>query len=228
MTKKLYYMVAKDLLSECRALRTWPAMLLLGIVVALMFAMQMDLPPDRQRQVAGSLLWLTIFFAGTLALDRSFAAEREDGCWEGLACYPVAPMAVYLAKLTVNVIALTALECVLIPLFVTLTDVPLLAHPRAIIAVALLGNLGLAAVGTLLSAVANGAPACGSRQSSYLLPLLVLPAVVPLVLGAAEATRLAVENDFGPDWWRWVQLLAAFAVVFVTAGTVLFEFAVEE
>ena len=79
-----------------------------------------------------------------------------------------------------------------------------MAHPGPIIAVAVLGNLGIAAVGTLLSAVANT-----GRQSSYLLPLLVLPTVIPLVLGAAEATRLAVEHDFGPDWWRWVQLLAA-------------------
>jgi heme exporter protein B len=155
MTRKLYYLVAKDLLGECRGLRTWPAMLLLGVVVAMMFAMQMDLPPERQRQVAGSLLWLTIFFAGSLALDRSFAAERDDGCWEGLFCYPVSPPAVYLAKLFVNVVALAALECVLIPLFALLTDVPLLAHPVPIIAIALLGNLGLAAVGTLLSAVAN-------------------------------------------------------------------------
>ena len=122
-----------------------------------------------------------------------------------------------------NVIALAALECVLIPLFAILTDAPLLAHPGPIITVAVLGNLGIAAVGTLLSAVANT-----GRQSSYLLPLLVLPTVIPLVLGAAEATRLAVEHDFSQDWWRWVQLLAAFAIVFITAGIVLFEFAVEE
>ena len=221
--KKLYWIVSKDLLSECRSLRVWPAMLLLGVVVALMFAMQADLPPDRLRQVVGGLLWLTIFFAGTLALDRSFAVEREDGCWEGLLCYPVSPTYIYLAKLIVNVVALAALECVLIPLFAVLTDVPLLAHPGPIVAVAVLGNLGLAAVGTLLSAVANT-----GRQSTYLLPLLTLPAVVPLVLGAAEATRLAVAEDFGPDWWRWVQMLAAFAVIFVAAGVALFEFAVEE
>ena len=221
--KKLYWMVSKDLLSECRSLRVWPAMLLLGVVVAMMFAMQVDLPPDRLRQIVGGLLWLTIFFAGTLALDRSFAAERDDGCWEGLLSYPVSPTTVYLAKLTVNVIALAALECVLIPLFAILTDAPLLAHPGPIISVAVLGNLGIAAVGTLLSAVANT-----GRQSSYLLPLLVLPAVIPLVLGAAEATRLAVEHDFSQDWWRWVQLLAAFAIIFITAGIVLFEFAVEE
>src|SRR5271167_4616631 len=121
MTKKVYCLVAKDLLSECRALRTWPAMLLLGVVLTLMIAMQTDLPPEWKRQIAGSLLWLTIFFAGTLALDRSFAAEREDGCWEGLFCYPVSPTAVYLAKLIVNVVALAALECVLLPLFAILT-----------------------------------------------------------------------------------------------------------
>jgi heme exporter protein B len=223
VAQKLYWMVSKDLLAECRSLRVWPAMLLLGVVVALMFAMQGDLPPAQMRQIVGGLLWLTIFFAGTLVLDRSFAAEREDGCWEGLLCYPVSPATIYLAKLAVNIIALAALECALIPLFAILTGVPLLAHPAPILAVAVLGNLGIAAVGTLLSAVANT-----GRQSSYLLPLLVLPAIIPLVLGAADATRLALEHDFGPAWWRWVQLLAAFAIIFITAGIALFEFAVEE
>jgi heme exporter protein B len=221
--QKLYWLVCKDLLAERRSLRVWPAMLLLGVVVALMFAMQTEIPAEHKRQIVGGLLWLTVFFAGALALDRSFAAERDDGCWEGLLSYPVSPTAIYLAKLTVNMIALTALECVLVPLFAILSDVPLLAHPGAIIAVAVLGNLGIAAVGTLLSVVANT-----GRQSSYLLPLLVLPTIIPLVLGAAEATRLAVEQDFGPAWWRWVQLLGAFAVIFISAGIALFEFAVEE
>src|SRR5208283_1701316 len=115
-------------ISECRSLRVWPAMLLLGVVVALMFAMQADLPPDRLRQIVGGLLWLAIFFAGTLALDRSLAAEREDGCWEGLLLYPLSATTIYLAKLAVNVIAMAALQCVLIPLFALLSDVPLLAR----------------------------------------------------------------------------------------------------
>jgi heme exporter protein B len=198
-------------------------MLLLGIVVALTFAGQMDLPPEQQRRVAGGLLWLAIFFAGMLALDRSFASEREDGCWDGLRLYPVSTSTVYLAKLAVNVVALAALQCVLVPLFVVLSGVPLLAHPAATVLVALLGNLALAAVGTLLSALA-----AGIRQSAYLLPLLVLPMAVPVVLGAAEATRLAADGDFGPEWWRWIQLLAAFAVLFVTLGMVLFDFVVED
>jgi len=220
---KLWWMIHKDLISECRARLVWPAMLLMGVVVAVVFSVQMDLLPQQRPRMIGGLLWLAIFFAGMLAIDRSFAAEREQGCWEALRLYPVPPTAVYLAKLTVNVIALAALQCILIPLFVVLSDVPLLAYPGAMLLVALLGNLGIAAVGTLLSALTGGI-----RQNGNLLVLLVLPMVIPVVLAAAEATRLIALGDFGPAWWRWIQLLGAFAVVFITAGTILFDFAIEE
>ncbi len=223
MVMKLWCIVAKDLVSECRARRVWPAMLLLGIVVAWTFAGQMDLPETERLHVAGGLLWLAIFFAGMLAMDRSFAAEREDGCWEGLLAFPVSTAAVYLAKLAVNAIALAALECVLIPLFAVLSGVALFAHPAAILLVAGLGTLGLSAAGTLLGAVSAQA-----KQSAYLLPTLVLPMAIPVVLGAAEATRLAAEGDFGVAWWRWIQLLAAFAALFITLGIVLFDFVVQD
>ncbi len=223
MATKLWWIIHKDLASECRAHRVWPAMLLLGIVVALVFSVQMDLLPDQKQRMVGSLLWLAIFFAGMMAMDRCLASEHEEGCWEGLLTYPVSPSTIYLAKLAVNFVALAAIQCVLIPLFAVLSDVPLLAHPWAMLLIALLGNLGMAAVGTLLSALANAI-----RRGGGLAVLLVLPAVIPVVLAAAEATRLMVEGDFGPAWWRWIQLLGAFAVVFVTAGTVLFDFVVEE
>ena len=223
MAAKLWWLIHKDLISESRGRRVWPAMLLFGTVVALVFSVQMDLLATEKQRLVGGLLWLAIFFAGMLAIDRSFASEREDGCWEGLLLYPISPTAVYVAKLAVNVVALGALQCVLIPLFVVLSDVPLLAQPGAMLLVAILGNLGIAAVGTLLSALATGIPRGGS-----LLALLVLPTVIPVVIAAAEATRLIAQGDLGAEWWRWVQLLGAFAVIFITAGVVLFDFAIED
>ena len=89
--------------------------------------------------------------------------------------------------------------------------------------VAGLGNIGIAAVATLLSALA-----AGLGRGANLLVVLVLPLVIPVVLAAAEATRLLAENHVDEVWWRWVQLLGAFAIVYVTAGTVLFEHAIEE
>jgi heme exporter protein B len=198
-------------------------MLLLGVVVALVFSLQMDLLPEQKQRLLGGLLWLAIFFAGMVAIDRSFAAEREEGCWEGLLLYPIRPAAVYLAKLAVNAVALAACQGVLIPLFAVLSGVSLGTHPWAVLLVAVLGNLGLAAVGTLLSALC-----AGMRQSGSLLALLVLPMAVPVVFAAAEATRLIAADDLGAEWWRWVQLLAGCAIVFVTAGAVLFDYLIED
>jgi heme exporter protein B len=216
-------MIRKDLLSEYRARRVWPAMLLLGILVALVFTLQMDLLPGQQRRIAGGLLWLAVFFAGILALDRSFALEGEDGCGEGLLLYPLSPTLVYLAKLVVNVLALAALELILIPVFIVLSGVPLWTHPGLLLLVAALGNLGIAAVGTPLSALAAKIP-----RGAHLSALLIFPMVIPVVLAASEATRLIAEDDFGAEGWRWIQFLAAFAVVFVVAGIALFDFLVED
>ena len=86
----------------------------------------------------------------------------------------------------------------------------------------LLANLGLAAAGTLVSALALGG------RGANLLVLLTLPVSIPVLLAAAECTRLAVEGPVDEVWWRWIQLLAAFAVIFVTTGTLLFEYAIED
>lgn len=223
MAAKIWWIIHKDLMSECRARRVWPAMVLLGALVALVFGLQMDLPADGKRQIVGSLLWLATVLAGTPGIDRSFASEREDGCWEGLLLCPISSTTVYLGKFAVNVVMLAGLQCVLIPLFAVFSDVPLLAHPWAMLLLAGLGNVAIASVGTLLGAVTAGA-----RQGGNLLVLLMLPLVVPVVIAAAEATRLMMESDFGTPWWCWVQLLGGFAIVFTTAGMMLFDFVIED
>lgn len=223
MAAKLWWIIHKDLTCEYRARLVWPAMALLGALVALVFSMQMDLPAEGKRRTIGGVLWLATVLAGTLGLDRSFAGEREQGCFEGLRLMPISSTVVYLGKLAVNFVALTGLQCILVPLLVVFSGVPLLAHPWAMLLIAVLGNLAIASAGTLLGAVAGGV-----RHGGGLLMLLVLPMVVPVVLAAAEATRLMVDGDFGDQWWRWIKLLAAFAIVFVTAATVLFDFVIED
>jgi ABC-type transport system involved in cytochrome c biogenesis permease component len=68
----------------------------------------------------------------------------------------------------------------------------------------------------------------GIRHGGNLLALFMLPMAVPVVLASAEATRLVAQGDFGVQWWRWIQLLGAFAIIFITAGTLLFDFLVED
>lgn len=223
MAARMWWIIRKDLLTEWRTLQVWPAMLLLGLIVTVLFAVQMELLPEQREQIVGGLLWLSLVLAGMPALDRSCAAEGEEGCWEALLNYPISPATVYLAKLAVNVVSLAILQGVLIALFAGMSQVSLLSHPWAMVLVALLGNVGLASLGTLLAGLSSG-----SRKNGHLLALLVLPMVFPLVLAAAEATRLIAAGDLGTGWQRWVGLLGASAVIFITAGIVLFEFIVEE
>jgi heme exporter protein B len=223
MASKLWWLIHKDLVVEYRTRQAWPAMLLLGIIVAVVFNLQMEVLPLQRPAAAGAMLWLAILFAGLVAIERTCAGEQQDGCWDGLTLYPLPTSMIYLSKLAVNFIALVALECVLVPLFVVLSDVPLLRHAWAMILVAVLGSVGMAAVGTLVGAVTHGL-----RQRGAILSLLVLPLLLPVVLAAAEATRLTAEGDLGDEWWRWVQFLGAFAIVFTTLGIVLFGFLVEE
>lgn len=219
----LWWIFHKDLITELRARRVWPAMLVTGILVAFVFSMQMDLLPHQKQRIVGGLLWLAILFAGMTAIDRSFASELADGCWDNLQLYPVSPTIVYLAKLLANMVALGVLQCLLIPLFGLLADLPLRERAWQILLVAVLGNLGLVSVGTLLSALAT---AIG--RSGNLLTLMVLPLVIPVVLAAAEATYLLTQGPIGAAWWRWINLLGVFAVIFITAGAVLLEFAIED
>jgi heme exporter protein B len=185
--------------------------------------MQLDLPAVQKQRIGGGLLWVAIFFAGTLALERSFAAEREEGCWPALLLYPVSPSTVFFAKTAANFLALACLECALIPAFMVLSNLPLLDRPLPLLLVAALGNLGFVSLGVVVSALT-----AGMSQRSGLLALLLLPLLVPVLLGAAEATRLLLLGELTDAWWRWVQLLGAFAVLYTTLGVMVFELVIEE
>jgi heme exporter protein B len=216
-------LVVKDLVSEFRLGRSWPGMLLLGLVLVILLEMQVDLGTQEKQQVVSGLLWLDVFFAGIMMVERLLAGEREEGCWRSLLLYPVSPAVVFFAKVTVTFLALGLLECVLVPAFIVFSNIPLLRHPWCFVTVALLANLGYASVGVVISAVT----AQVSHRRS-LLPLLLLPLMAPVIMAAAAATRSLVAADLDEQWWRWIQLLGCFAVVFTTLGTLVFEFVIED
>lgn len=221
--KSLWWLIHKDLTREIRAQHVWPGMVLLGLVLVFLLATQLELPMEEKARVAGGLIWLAIFFAGTMACERSFAGERDAGCWQVLALYPVAPSVLFLAKAAVNFVALVALEFVLVPVFIVLSNVPLASRPGPLVLVVALSNVGFAAAGTLVSALTAGV-----RHRGSLLALLLLPLVIPVVFGSAEATRLLLAGPIDSQWWLWTELLAVFAIVFIVVGAFLFEFVMEE
>ena len=219
---KLWCIVQKDLVAEWRARQVWPRMLALGLAAGYLLSYQLSDSQMDLRLIAGSLCWLTVSVASMLALGQAVAVEHDEGCWDGLRQYPVGAATIYLAKLAVNVVALGALQCVVVPMFVLMSGAAL-PHAGGVLIVSALGNLGISAIGTLVGAMSSAV-----RQSQGLAAVLLLPLLVPLILAASKATTLVFVGQMGAEWWRWVQLLGAFAVIYVTAGLVLFEFVIEE
>ena len=223
MATKLFWIVQKDLVIEFRTRQTWLQMLLLGVLMAFLLSYQREIPQRQRQQMAASFCWLTICFVSISSLGQSINKEREDGCWEALQLYPIAPQALYFAKLAVNAVTLAALQAVVVLIFSLVFQTVWLEYPVRLFVVAVLGNLGITSVGTLLAATSSQA-----NQGQSLLVLLLLPLLVPVILGASEATRLIGDSHVTNGWWSWIRLLVAFATIYMTAGWMLFEFVMEE
>jgi heme exporter protein B len=65
------------------------------------------------------------------------------------------------------------------------------------------------------------------RVRETLLPLLVLPVVAPVLLGATQAWMAALGLST-TDGWKWLALLASFAAIYLTLGVLAFSTLVEE
>jgi heme exporter protein B len=209
----------KDVRYELRSKQMWTGMGLFALLVLVIFNFAFDLRVDNKAAVAPGALWVAFVFASILGLGRTIAAEREKGSMDRLLLCPVDRKAIYLAKLLGNMLFIGVVEIVALPIFVVLFDIPLFVG--TLLPVVLLGTLGIAAVGTLFSAMA-----AATRARELLLPILVFPLIVPVVIGAVRATgTLLVPAANEPPW---LGLIAAFDVIFLSVAMLTFEYVVEE
>jgi heme exporter protein B len=200
----------KDLLLELRSRDTLPAMLL--FVVSTLVVFHFALPSDASDTAEIGLLWVALLFTALLGLVRAFVAEREGRVLDGLVLAPCDRSAIWFGK-GIGVLAfLVAAELVALPAYA------LFFQPvgwELVVAVAL-ADIGLAAVGTLLAAMATA-----GRSRELLLPLLFLPLVIPVVVGGVGAS---VADDPG----RYLAFLGLYDAVFAILSWASFEYVVTE
>jgi heme exporter protein B len=200
----------KDLVLELRARDTLPAMLL--FVVSTLVVFHFVLPGDTSDRAAAGLLWVALIFTALLGLSRAFAAEGEQGVIDGLVLAPSDRSAIWLGKALSILVFLGLAELVALPAFALFFG----AVDGALVAGVVLADLGIAAVGTLLAAMATA-----SRSRELLLPLLFLPLAIPIVVGGVGAS---VTDDPG----RYVGFLALYDALFAIICWASFEYVVTE
>jgi heme exporter protein B len=212
----------KDLRIEWRTRESLSSVFVLGVLLLVVFSVAHDAPPEAAPALAPAVLWVTFVFTGLLGIQRGFLLERENDCLAGLLGAPVDPAAIFVGKVASNVVLLAVMQAVVVPLVGLFLHLDLVRVLPGLLLVCLLGNLGFAALATLFAAIA-----VRTRSREVMLALLLLPLLVPLVIGAVAATRAVLAGGLA-EARDGLAVLAAFDVVFAVAGWLLFAYVVRD
>jgi heme exporter protein B len=222
--KPVAAILRKDLIVELRTKESVPSMAIFAVTTFVIFHFGLD--RDRlEGELAAGVLWVTLLFAAILGINRLFVAEREQGGFDGILMAPIERTSLLIAKAGALFIYLLALELIALPVFALffLSDGFWEALPRLIL-VAILADLGLAIVGALLASIA-----VHTRARDLLLPLLLLPLTVPVMIGAAAATKplLSVPLET-TEVGKWLAVLALYDLIFGLLAYAVFDFLMED
>lgn len=211
-------MARKDL---CLALRGAGLVqsMLLGLLLVFLFSLSQKTGELVPGQTAAAIFWLSSAFCQTLVFNMLFSFEEANGARTGLLLSPSPATGVFLGKAIAGLLLILVAQLLFLPAVIIFLGQSLSGDLVSGFAILVLGDLGLAALGSLLGALSQGQTA---RES--LLSLLVFPLLAPLLLAAIRVFALLFgEADTG-DTLSWLQFAAAFDAIFWALALLLFRF----
>ncbi len=172
--------------------------------------------------IAPGVIWVVALLAVLLSLERLFLADYEDGSLEQLLLSPLPLELAILGKVLAHWLT---------------TGLPLIAAAPVL---AVLFNMDMAGLGTLLLAMLLGTPVLsligaigaaltlGARRGGVLIPLLVLPLYVPALIFGVGATDSALAGlSARPDLLLLSAVLLVMLVITPLAGAAALRQALE-
>ena len=220
----------KDALVEWRTRERLGPTAFFVLLMLLVFNFAFVLGGAALMEIGPGVLWASYVFASLFGLNQTFVNERHNGCLDAVLLAAVSPASFYLSKTIGNFVFLLLVQLMSLPFFALFFNLSPAYPLLDLLPVLVLGSAGLAAVGTLFAAMCQH-----SRLREFMLPLLLLPVVVPLLISCVEATsavfeqvRLGALDYLRERWWRHLQILAVYVVVFATLSLLLFDHVIEE
>jgi heme exporter protein B len=213
------WLVWKDLLSEMRSRENISSMFFFALIVILIFSFSFSMDQQTAKELMPGIMWVAFVFTGIIGLGKSFTAELQNDCLENLQMNPIPRGAIYLGKLASNLLFMLIVEMILFPLFVIFFNLDVFEKIPLFVVILVTGTLGVSAVGTLFSAMT-----VQIRAREVMLPILLLPLIVPVMIGAVEATGGVLRGDPISLYRQWIELLIIFDVIFTIVSFWVFDF----
>ena len=220
-------LLRKDLRREFRTREMLTSMCLYALLVIIVFGAALALTSRGVdiTSMGGGLIWVLIVFTSLLGLGRSFAYEKDQSCIEGVLLVPMDRSVIFLAKATANTLFMLIVEAITVPLFYFFFMTGADAAPTFawIVAPLVLGTIGMAGIGTMLSTITMH-----TRAADVMLAVLFVPIIFPLLYACTTATTAAI---IGAAAWMEhftipLAIAAGYDVIMLLVCWVLYDFVI--
>ena len=217
----IWALTLKELRIESRNRDVAIAIVMFASLVIAIFAIAIEPTSRNAIETGPGVLWAAITFAGVVGLTRATSHELENDAVGALMMAPISRDLLFIGKSLGNFLFLSVATVIVFVVFTFMFNLPVFR--AEILVVALLSAIGFSSVGTLFSSLTFRV-----RAREVLLPMLFLPSVSPLLFAAIRVTAAAASGEGWSASIPWLQLAAAYNVVFVTASALLFGYVLDD
>lgn len=208
MPSVFWVVLKRDLLLALRRRSEVFTVLFFFVVVISLFPLGVGTQEESLKQIAPGVVWIAALLASTLALDRLFSSDYEDGSLEKIVLSPSSLSLAVFAKIIAHWL-LTGFPLVLIsPLVGLFYHLPV-NSVLVMMFVLLLGTPVLSMLGAIAAALT-----LGLRGGGVLVTLLVLPLYIPVLIYGAGAISTSMVDGLSIE--PYVLLLVAFSLLSIT------------
>ena len=216
-----WVLVWKDLVQEWRSRDVLTSMFAFAVLSLFIFNYALELSPIDRAEIAPGLIWVVMVFAGTLGLNRSFAAEQDQGSFEGLMMAVPELSVIYLAKMITNLLMMFGLAILVIPIYSLLYNQSL--FDLRFFGILMLEAWGYSAAGTLISSMT-----VQTRMRDLLLPVLLFPLLLPVNMAVVKSGSAIIAVSAVPEFQSWINLLLVYDVIMTVVSIMVFEYVIRE
>jgi heme exporter protein B len=192
---------------------------LLGLLIVFVFSLSRPAGEPVPAHAAGAIFWLATVFGQVLVFNLLYSLEEANGARIGLLLTPMPVQSVWLGKTLAGLALLLAAQALFLPATIVFLGQSVAGHALEGLAALLLIDWGLAVLGSLLGALAQGQ---ATRES--LLSVILFPLLVPVLLAGVKIGAMVLGAGGTEGAGSWLGLVAAFDGVFTGAALILFPF----
>lgn len=213
----------KELSVEWKTRQTVGSMIIFAAIVTVIFGFAFEPTINSVNALIPGLIWMIIFFAGLLGINRSFTVEYKNDTLSALLMAPIPTATIYFGKLIANFVILLIFELVAIPLLFILFDFQFIGNLSLFTITLILGSLGFVIIGTFFAALT-----ASFKNNELVFPILLLSMLVPVAIGAVQATKIILIDLANlANAINWLLLISIYDLVFLVLALLLFDYVME-